>query len=88
VKLIKNVVVYTMDENRTKADCMVWDNETIIALGKFDDIGPQYPEAEVIEGKGLTLLPGFIDSHIHFLDGVIYQKFLDCTLERVSTIGP
>jgi imidazolonepropionase-like amidohydrolase len=48
--------------------CVIVTDGIISAIGKADDA--KIPEnAEIINARGLTLLPGFIDSHFH-LDGV------------------
>ena len=36
--------------------------------------GIQAPEAEVVNGKGFYLLPGFIDLHVHFREPGFEQK--------------
>lgn len=48
--------------------CVIVTNGVISAVGKKTDI--EIPgNAQVVDARGLTLLPGFIDSHFH-LDGV------------------
>ena len=44
---------------------------------------PRSPQAEVIEGRGLTLLPGFIDGHVHGGGGA---DFMDATPDALRTI--
>lgn len=47
--------------------CVIVSNGEILDVGKNGDV--TIPEgAEIIDGKGMSLLPGFIDSHFH-LDG-------------------
>ncbi|WP_353718228.1 amidohydrolase family protein [Dyadobacter sp. 676] len=48
--------------------CVIVSNGTITAVGKRGDIGIP-GDAQIVNAAGLTLLPGFIDSHFH-LDGV------------------
>lgn len=63
--LIKNGRIYTMDERNTIADsCAIMDGR-IVAVGENIDIKDK--KFEVIDLKGKTVLPGFIDCHVHFL---------------------
>ena len=86
MKLLQNAIIHAMDSAFSMADGLVWDDERIVAIGKLDELTTRYPEAERIEGHGFTALPGFIDPHIHLLDGVIYQKSLDCSPTAAPTI--
>lgn len=47
--------------------------ETITAIGK--DLADQYPNAKIIDARGLTVAPGLIDVHVHFRDpGLTYKE--------------
>lgn len=66
MKLIKNIHVYAPNDLGIK--------DVFIAGGKICRIADRIElsevlGAEVIEGEGLLLLPGFIDSHVHVLGG-------------------
>ena len=68
--VIVNANVRTMDDKLPKAQSVaVWQNK-IIAVGSDADtkslIGKN---TRVIDAKGKIVLPGFNDSHVHFLDG-------------------
>lgn len=86
MKIMHNVSVYTMDKNFSTGDAIAWENDKIIEVGKKQDLLEKYKESKQIDGQGATLLPGFIDPHIHFLDGLIYQGALDCSPEKAPTI--
>lgn len=59
--LIKNGLVYTMEEAPSKIDILV-DAGKIKALGK----GLDCPEScEVLDAEGQMVFPGFIDAHCH-----------------------
>ncbi len=87
MKLLQNVIIHKMDGAFSVADGMVWEDERIVAIGSVDELATRYPGAERVDGQGFTALPGFIDPHIHLLDGVIYQKSLDCSHEKARTIS-
>lgn len=42
------------------------DGKHIVAVGDFSSLNQQYPHAEVIDHSGKWLVPGFIDSHLHY----------------------
>lgn len=86
MKLITNVTVHTMDKWNSTASAVAWENDEIVEIGAEKDLLRKFGTAEKIDGSGRTLLPGFIDPHIHFLDGVIYMGALDCTPEAVPSI--
>ena len=57
-------------------------DERITAVGKCDDI--RIPErSEIIDASGKTVLPGFIDSHTHFLSmGIDMSQIFDLSKAR------
>jgi 5-methylthioadenosine/S-adenosylhomocysteine deaminase len=63
--LIKNAIVITLDggNHAFEGDVFV-DRGRISAIGS-SLIGGEYKNAEVIEGHGRVLLPGFVQTHIH-----------------------
>ena len=61
--------IWTGDEAEPWAQAMAIDGERILAVGSDADIS-RYVTAstELIDG-GALVVPGFIDTHVHFLDG-------------------
>ncbi|HLZ63754.1 MAG TPA: amidohydrolase [Ktedonosporobacter sp.] len=62
--------IYTMDAQRPRAQAMAIDSTSgrILAVGENDEVrrfGGQH--AEVVDLRGRTVLPGFIDAHVHLL---------------------
>jgi predicted amidohydrolase YtcJ len=86
MKLMHNVAVYAMDKDFTTGDAIVWDGKRIIEVGKRKALFERYKEAEKIDGEGKTVLPGFIDPHIHFMDGVLLKGVFDCSSENITSI--
>jgi len=64
--LVKNAVVYTVDNNFSKAEALVVRNGKIIAVGNADTIQQRYNAREVVDADGKAVYPGFIDAHTHF----------------------
>jgi len=62
--------VWTGDPGMPWAEAVAVAGETIIAVGSAGDVAPLIGEStEVIEAEGSMLVPGFIDTHVHFLAG-------------------
>lgn len=66
MKLIKNVQLYS-PEYLGRKDIFIAGGE-ICKIGDHLDVPPSLG-AEVVDGGGRPLLPGFIDSHVHVLGG-------------------
>lgn len=43
------------------------EGEKIADLGKADDLFAKYPTAEKVDGRGMALLPSFVDPHTHLI---------------------
>lgn len=68
--IIRNARIYTVDPRLPWAEAIAIKGETIADVGSNDAIGRRRgPDTIVIDLGGKFVCPGFIDSHIHFLDG-------------------
>ncbi len=64
--ILFNANVITMDSACPKAQLIAIQDNRIIAVGKNDDLRKfQKRNTKVIDCKGKTILPGFIDAHLH-----------------------
>jgi predicted amidohydrolase YtcJ len=62
--------VWTGDPKLPWAESVAVSGDEIVAVGSTEDIASFIGDAtEVIESDGGMLVPGFIDSHVHFLAG-------------------
>ncbi len=62
--------VWTGDPEQPWAAAVAIDDDEIVAVGTADDIATLIgSDTEVIAADGGMLLPGFIDTHVHFLAG-------------------
>ena len=67
---VVNARVWTGDSRRPWADAVAVSGERIAAVGPSAEIMKTVSEAtRVIDAKGQMLVPGFIDAHVHFMDG-------------------
>lgn len=66
--LLINANIITLDRFRPKADWVATGGGKILSLGDKEELGlSRIDEAEIIDCKGRTVLPGFIDPHLHLL---------------------
>lgn len=80
--LYLNGNIYTMDAAQPRAQAMAIDSTSgrILAVGSDDEvrrIGGQ--QRELIDLHGRTVLPGFIDAHIHLVDAAYRSYYIDAT---------
>jgi predicted amidohydrolase YtcJ len=78
--LVKNAVVYTVDNNFSIAESFVVKGGKIVAVGKADSLEKKYKAHEIIDAGGKAVYPGFIDAHSHF-----YAYGL--SLQEVNLVG-
>lgn len=99
--VLKNGVIYTVDESYPKAEAVAVSGDKIVAVAGNLDIETFIGEhTQVIDLEGKTVVPGFIDSHYHFmgvgrrefhlnLDGArSLQEFLDKVKAEASKKKP
>ncbi len=65
--VLHNAEILTMEKDRPAAAALAIVEGRIRALGSYQDVVAWIDSAElVIDGQGATVLPGFIDTHVHF----------------------
>lgn len=68
--ILLNGNLYTVDNSRPKASALAVIGDRIVAVGTTEEIEAwRGPETKVIDAGGKLVLPGFNDSHLHFVDG-------------------
>ena len=68
--VIRDARVWTGDSAAPWADAVAVQGENIIAVGATTEIDRLVgPDTKLIDADGRMLVPGFIDAHVHFLDG-------------------
>jgi len=73
--------VYTVNARQPWAQAVAIRGEKIIAVGSDADVERfRAPGTKVIDASGQLVLPGFVDCHIHFLEGSL-------SLDRVNLEG-
>jgi predicted amidohydrolase YtcJ len=68
--IITNASVWTVDNARPKAQAVAVLGDRIVAVGSSAEVDAwRGPRTQVIDAGGKLLLPGFNDSHVHFMSG-------------------
>jgi len=79
-KLWKNGKIYTVNKLQPRTEAIVTDTDKIIFTGSNEDAASiAGAGAEVYDFEGWLVLPGFIDSHLHFMQGGLSLTRLDMT---------
>ncbi|KAL5648074.1 hypothetical protein ACJX0J_042429, partial [Zea mays] len=68
--VLANDTIYTADLARPFADAMSVRGGRVLRVGTYESVkelkGPRTRELNL---NGNVVLPGFVDSHVHFIDG-------------------
>lgn len=75
--VIVNASALTMDDARPRAPAVALRGNRIMALGDSADMRALAgPATRIIDAQGGTLLPGFVESHLHLFSGAWGQTLL------------
>ena len=75
---IVNAVVRTMDETKPRAEAVAIYGNKIVAVGSSAEIRALAGnKMRIIDAGGKLVLPGFNDSHVHFLNGGLSLSNVD-----------
>lgn len=72
-----NGVVRTMDDHNSVVEAFAVSGGRIVGLGTTSRITSSFKANNVVDLKGKTVLPGFIDSHAHFFSLGIARMTVD-----------
>ncbi len=86
--LIRGANVLTLDPSRPRAEALLAVDGLIAAVGRSADVRahPAAAAARVVDCGGRTLVPAFIDAHIHLLAAAARLDAVDCGPEAVASI--
>jgi predicted amidohydrolase YtcJ len=66
--LVRNVNIITMNDQQARVEEVAIRGNRILRVGRRDEAAG-WTARRVIDGQGLTLIPGLIDSHFHLWAG-------------------
>ncbi len=85
IKAIRGRLIDGTGSTPAKQAIVVIEGEKIKKVGKESEI--EIPnEAELIDASGKTIMPGLIDSHMHFM-GLVSDKFVEEGIVRPEELG-
>jgi predicted amidohydrolase YtcJ len=64
--ILHHATIHTMDRARPRAAEIALSRGRIVALGRAGELCATLGAAQAIDLRGATVVPGFIDSHLHF----------------------
>jgi len=95
-----NGKIYTLDKNNTIVEAIAVHDGRILASGKSGELTEKYKDAKVIDLKGKTVVPGFIDAEANLMEfskqlslldlrnARSVEEILNIVRERVKTSKP
>jgi hypothetical protein len=86
--MILDANVITVDEHQPRAEAVAIGQGRFVTVGTTDEIRALAgPKTEVMDLAGKTVVPGFIDAHLHALgSGVSHTISVDCDLRSIGEI--
>ena len=76
--VLTNAKILTVDDQFSSAEAMAVRDGRIVAIGSKSDVMAQAgAEAQLLDGGGKTILPGFIEPHMHFFPIAILGRYPD-----------
>lgn len=82
-KIFINGHILTMDEKIGEVEALAIGQGKILSIGTTKEIIKSFPDAEVVDLKGKTVMPGIIESHGHLL--ALGKGFLELNVEGIKT---
>ncbi len=82
--------VVTMDTSRSVVEAgAVWVvGDTIEAVGRYDDLRAQHPDAEVLGAAGAIVTPGYVNAHQHLTgDRLVHSCIPDAIDSQEAIFG-
>ncbi|MFN3723441.1 MAG: amidohydrolase [Paracoccaceae bacterium] len=68
--ILTNARILTMDPAHPRAEAIALSGDRILAVGSRSDIEALAgPDTRIIDAQGRTVLPGFVESHLHLVLG-------------------
>ncbi len=86
--VIRNANIITIDPRQPRAQSLAVRDGKFVAVGDNDSVNDLVGQGtQVLDLEGKTVLPGFIDAHIHVLSsGIRHVMAADCALPTIVAI--
>lgn len=85
---VVNAAVYTIDEQKPKAEAFAVQHGRFVAVGSNEAIRKLATSStEIIDAQGMTVVPGFIDAHSHPASSGISELYeVNCDRRTIAEI--
>ncbi|MBI1792603.1 MAG: amidohydrolase [Chloroflexi bacterium] len=83
MRILYNARIHTLDPKRPLASALVIDRERILASGG-DELLREFDNAEKQDMRGLVILPGLTDAHIHLQYYALGLQKIDCETDTLE----
>lgn len=84
--IITNARVYTVNHAQPWAEAVAIHNQHIVAVGTGEQIARwRGSKTRMIDAHGRLVLPGFFDSHIHFMEGALSLEKVN--VDQTKSVG-
>ena len=84
--ILHNAAIYTANSKQPTAEAVVIENNRIVYVGdNAKALAHRTSKSQIIDAKGKTVMPGFIDSHYHL--GMGSFTLDELYLDEVKTLG-
>src|SRR5574341_1437151 len=81
-------MIRTMDPGRPVAEALAARDGRIVSIGAAEEVlRLRAGDAVVVDLAARTLLPGFVDPHVHFSVGALEAFWADCRTPPLGTIS-
>src|SRR4029450_570242 len=85
---VVNARVWTGDRDAPWAEALAVSGERLVAVGTSDDVRRLATGVTPVDAGGRLVVPGFIDTHVHFLEGGLRLAALPlCGARRPGGVG-
>lgn len=86
-KIFIGATIRTMNPAQPTAEAIAVKAGRIVAIGRRGDITAlKGKDTEIIDAEGATILPGFIDPHVHVVMGALLSGFINVSALICDTI--
>ncbi len=85
--VLHNANVLTLDPHRPRAELVAVGAGVIVWVGSRDDLALFGGRPRLVDCEGRTLVPGFIDAHVHVLAYASSLLSIDCSPAAVASIS-
>ena len=85
--LITNGIVITRDKDNpfVQDGAVAFDGKVITAVGHSTELERLYPDADIIDARGRMVMPGFINTHMHYYS--TFARGIDFKSKPALTFG-